>query len=348
VALSPFAGKELAAGQLRRKALNAMVRIGGAALLLVVALSTACARGPLPPGPLLANDTLPPRGLSYYFATFSPDRSRAAVIGLPPEAGLALGIVEHGRVRRVSRQDALVSDAVWLPDSKHLVMAWQQDTEDLLEHPERFSIIDTTGRVVREVPVKISLVASEETGMVLHPDGRHVVLGMRPLGPSTAFGDLQQVDLDSGEVRPVFVTAGVDETSPKYLPDARMLYLAQWLDQWGNIASRIELFDPRTGRRTPVSHEGEGPSRFALLAGPPTVVVYNSSGGDGSTVGLWAVDLESGTHRRLSEEPFHQPSADPDGRHVLVTRLDDFDKTTLVRLEIIDEHGQIVSSVRSP
>jgi hypothetical protein len=50
----------------------------------------------------------------------------------------------------------------------------------------------------------------------------------------------------------------------------------------------------------------------------------------------------------LSEEPFHEPTADPDGRHVLVARLDDFDKTTLVRLEIIDARGQLVSSVRSP
>jgi hypothetical protein len=318
--------------------------------LLVVTLAAACARGPLPPGPLLANDTLPPRGFSYHFATFSPDRSRVAVIGSPPEAGLALGIVEHGKIRRVSRQDALVSDAVWLPDSKHLVMAWQQDTDDLLEHPERFSIIDTTGRVVREVPVKTSLVASEQTGMVLHPDGRHVVLGMRPIGPLPEYGDgdLQQVDLDSGEVRPVFVTADVGETSPKYLPDGRMLYLARRLDQWGRIATRIELFDLRTGRRTPVSREGEGPSRFALLPGPPAVVVYNSSGGDGSTLGLWVVDLTSDVHRRLTTAPYYDPTADPDGRHVLVNRADNFDKSTLVRLEIIDEHGQLVSSVRSP
>jgi hypothetical protein len=214
----------------------------------------------------LASDSLPGQGWSFDFATFSPDRSRVAVIGTRPDAAQPLGIVEHGKIRRVSRQDALVSDAVWLPDSKHLVMAWQHRNDDLLETPERFSIIDTTGRVVREVPVKTPLVASEQTGMVLHPDGRHVVLGMRPLGPSTAFGDLQQVDLDSGEVRPVFVTPGVHETSPKYLPDGRMLYRARRLDQWGNITTRIELFDPRTRRRTAVSPPGDGPSRFALLA----------------------------------------------------------------------------------
>jgi hypothetical protein len=270
------------------------------------------------------------------------------VVAGAPDAILALGIVEHGRIRRISKTDVLVSDVAWFPDSKHLLLAWVKFGEDGAETPQRFSIIDARGHTVRDVPYRGNLIAAEDASLTLLPDARHVLLGMRPVGQWTALGDVTEVDLESGAARAVLASPGVDETSAKYLADGRMVLRARTTDVWGQRTNRIELFNPRSNRRTVVSRASEGPSRFALLPGPPAVVVYYSTGGDGSTLGLWAVNLEGGTHRRLSEEPFHNPTADPDGRHVLVARLDNFNRSTLVRLEIIDEHGQLVSSVRSP
>lgn len=285
-----------------------------AALLLAAACHGG---GPVPAGPLRDDGTLSSKQQGgrwgWDFGVLSPDRTLVAVVGEAPQDREGVGIAAHGKVRTVTGQQVVADDVAWLPDSRELVLAYQRDRDDILaEEAERFAVIDTDGRVVRDIAFHAPLRAAEGKGMTLAPDGRHVVLGMRPVGDRNANADLVEVDLTTGAARTLMVSPDVDETGPSFLPDGRVLVLARRTDPAETDTWRLEVVDLRTRRRTPVSADGESPSRGALLPGP--VVVYALSG---DTPGLRAVDLRTGRRTSLPDADVNDPTADPDGHHVL-------------------------------
>lgn len=286
----------------------------------LVLLAAACTTPPPAAGALRDDGSLPAkqRGGSwvYEMAAYSPDRSTVAVVGMSPDDRAALGIARHAKVRVVTKPDIAVADFAWL-DAGHLVVAFTDFDEDRIgeDRPQRFAVLDTDGRIVREVPFTEPLVHDEPVGMTVSADGTRLLTAMRPFGERGGTADVVEIDLVTGRTRVVARTPDSGEWSPVYLADGRIVvvtYVVAPVEE----APTLTLLDPHTSKGSPLD-SGDGAVEHVTVVGSRVVYSAGPGGSGAGEVGVFAYDVASRARSRIASQLCRNPTAVPGGGAVL-------------------------------
>jgi TolB protein len=234
---------------------------------------------------------------------------------------LGIADVQSARERVVTRFVNRTSYGLrWSPDGSRLTVCLTSLTGNVAESSE-LAVIDVADGTVW-VP-QFSPWTGPFSAPEWSPDGRSLIVGQgaEPFSHvSDQPGQIMQVDLDSGEARPLF-------WSPIRMPRNGWAFSAFTaldadrvvFDQNRARASlyEIDLEDPQ-GRRAPtrLTHS-LGRDRQPAYSPDGRRIIFSSN--RSGNIDLWTYDRQTGTVRQLTDDPSDDwdPAYSPDGREVL-------------------------------
>jgi Tol biopolymer transport system component len=231
-----------------------------------------------------------------------------------PPAGGPVVVISGSKVVPVTPLSMIPSAFGWMPGGKQLLVAWSQDVAGAAQ----LMVYGMDGRKIRSITLSTPL--NVDHGLSVSRDGKTAVVAGSPPGlGNESSTDLYQVDLASGATEQLTRTPSVVETSPHYLPDQSVAYIA-------NDGSVTGSSDPTAGAWVAVLDSGTGKSRaitnrevIGVTDAAPTpdgrFVVFTASPSvhNVPTDGLYAVPVAGGPATMLFADPGGQsPSVGPD------------------------------------
>lgn len=207
--------------------------------------------------------------------------TRFAVVGAssPRRAG-DLGLSAGGQIRAMTLSSALVLGVGWLPGEDQLVVA-STPASQVESARAQIDIVDLSGRQLSRlhaVDDEPHLIPGET--FAVDPAGTKAVFAARQ-NDADGQGDLFALDLTSHRVTALTDTAHVDERSPAFLPDGRVVFVgARPLLERGSLdpsSAFIGILDPVQGRVEHIEAPGVFPVTVAVSADGSRVAVLNET-----------------------------------------------------------------------